>query len=183
MKVGWEVPFALPFLVKKDCKVRPHSCTEVKAFDRRFDDFFGRIRRRFSFLVMKDHRFLNWRVVDRPDQSYTKIVCEDNGELRGYAVLKQFDENGYRKSHILDIQAESQDALLQLISAAESFSHGRDELNMWTNPHNPYQETFLEEGFVERESPDKLIFHTNYGDKESLKRGACWLCLADNDVY
>ncbi len=132
---------------------------------------------------MKDHRFLNWRVVDRPDQSYAKIVCEDNGELRGYAVLKQFDENGYRKSHILDIQAESQDALLQLISAAESFSHGRDELNMWTNPHNPYQETFLEEGFVERESPDKLIFHTNYGDKESLKRGAWWFCLADNDVY
>ncbi len=111
------------------------------------------------------------------------MVYEEGSELSGYVVLKHFDEDGYRKSHIVDIQAESEEGLLQLIAASESFSHGRDELNMWTNPHDPYRSSFLEQGLVQHESSDKLILHTNYGDKEKLQKGAWWFCLADNDVY
>ncbi len=70
-----------------------------------------------------------------------------------------------------------------LIAAAESFAHGTDELNMWTNPHNPYHQLFLERGFCERESKDSLIIHFNFADKESIEERAWWFCLADNDVY
>lgn len=183
MKVGWDVICKLPFLVKYDCQPRQHQCRQVEALDERFDDFFTRIAERFTFIVLKDHQFINWRVVDRPDKQYVKFVYEEGSILKGYVVLKHFDGQGYRKSHILDIQAETDDALHELIAASESFAQGRDELNMWTNPHNPYHRSFLEQGFVDRESQDLLIIHFNYGEKESLEEGAWWFCLADNDVY
>ncbi len=183
MKVGWEVPFMLPFLVKYGCTARSHRCKEVSGFDERFDEFFDQVRKAFSFIVLKDHLFVNWRVVNRPDQRYTKLVYEDDSELQGYIILKHFDEGSYRKSHILDIQATTDEALHELLAAAEGFAQGRDELNVWTNPRNPYQRAFLDEGFVERDSPDRLILHTNYGNREAINEGAWWFCLADNDVY
>jgi hypothetical protein len=126
---------------------------------------------------------MNWRVVSRPDTEYAKFVCEEGSRLRGYVVLKHFDEMNYPRTHILDIQAETDDVLDELIAAAESFAHGRHELNMWTNPRNPYNQRFLDQGFYQRDSPDALIIHFNYGKEESVQDGPCWCCLADNDVY
>ena len=70
-----------------------------------------------------------------------------------------------------------------VIAAAESFAHGRDELNMWVDPQSNYYQTFLERGFYERESQDLLTIHFNDAEKETVEEGAWWSCLADNDVY
>ncbi len=183
LKVGWEVPFMLPFLVKTNCQARRHHCVEVPSFDRRVDKLVAELKERFRFLVLKDHAFLNWRLVARPDKQYTRFALESDGNLEGYVVLKHFDDKGYRKSHILDIQARSDGALRELIAAAETFAQGRDELNMWTNRGDPYRNAFLEEGFSIRERNDRLILHTNYGAREPIQQGAWWFCLADNDVY
>lgn len=183
MKVGWEVMCKLPFLVKHECRLRTHRCREAELFDERFDEFFSKVAENFSFIVMKDHRFMNWRVMHQPDRRYTKFVYEERTGLKGYVVLKHFDQEGYRFSHILDIQAKTEDVFHELIAAAESFAHGRDELNMWTNLHNPYHQSFQEEGFYERESKDLLIIHFNYGEREHIEEEAWWFCLADNDVY
>ena len=183
LEFGWDVMCELPFLVKHNCQSKQHRCCEVEMFDERFDDLFASIAARFSFIVLKDHRFINWRVALRPDKQYTRFVYEEGSDLRGYAVLKHFDDKGYRKSHILDIHAETDDILHELVAAAESFAHGRDELNIWTNPHNPYHQSFLEQGFYERESQDRLMIHFNHGEKETVAEGAWWVCLADNDVY
>lgn len=183
VKVGWDVMSKLPFLVRQGCQARRHRCREVQTFDQRFDAFFAKIAERFSFLVLKDHKFMNWRVAERPDREYVSLVFEEGSELKGYVVLKHFDDGAYRKSHILDIQAETDEALHELILAAETFAQSRDELNMWTNPHNPYQQGFLEQGFYEREGQDLLIIHFNCGEKEYLDETAWWFCLADNDVY
>ena len=168
----------LPFLVKHDCQLRQHGCREVEAFDERFDEFFFRVAERYAFIVLKDHRFMNWRVVDQPDRQHTRFVYEDGTAIRGYIVLKHFDDGGYRKSHILDIQAETEDVLCELIAAAESFAHGREELNMWTNVHDPYQRAFLAQGFYERESQDLLIIHFNYGERRAIADGASVLLSA-----
>jgi len=183
MKVGWDVMCKLPFLVKHNCQPSQHRCREVECFDERFDDFFSEIAERFSFIVLKDHQVMNWRLVDQPQREYTIFILEEGLNLRGYIVLKHFDDKMYRKSHILDIQAKTSEALGELIKAAESFAHGRDELNMWSNVNNPYHQAFLKNGFYERESQDLLIIRFNYGSKEPLAEGGWWFCLADNDVY
>jgi hypothetical protein len=183
MKVGWQEIFPLPFLVKRYCKMQDHACREVEYFDKRFDEFYSRIAQGFSFIVMKDHRFFNWRVVSRPDKEYTKYVYEDGDQIRGYCVLKHFEDKKCRKAHILDIHADCEEVLHDLLCAAESFACGCDELNCWTTPHNPYKSVFLTRCFYERGSDDKVIMHCNVGEKQCLDNGNWWFCLADNDVY
>ncbi len=183
MKVGWDVFFELPFLVKYKLKDQTHKCREVKIVDQRFDKFFNQIVMRYSFIVLKDYNFMNWRIANRPDKRYKIFVYEENGTIKGYVVLKKFDDNGYYKTHIMDIQALTENALKELIAAAESFAYGRNELNMWTNPDNPYHSFFLELGFKEKESQDLLIIHFNDGKKRIADEGPKWFCFADNDVY
>jgi hypothetical protein len=183
MKVGWETLFDLPFLVKLDCQIQEHECHEVKEFDRRFDQFYARIAQQFSFIVLKDHQFFNWRVVSRPDKQYTTYLYEEGGEIHGYCVLKHFDGDDYHKSHILDIHADCDEVMHDLLCAAESFAHGRDELNLWTNLRNPYKSVFLSRGYYERDSDDMVIVHYNSGKKKPIGDGTWWFCLADNDVY
>lgn len=183
VKVGWEKICDLPFLVKRDCRQVAHRCHQVERFDASLDRLVDRIQDRFNLLVLKDHRFLNWRIADRPGGRYACYVFPASTELRGYVVLKHFDDGDYRKSHILDLQAEDDETLSELLKAAESFAAGRDELNLWTNVGDPYQSAITQRGFYLRESTDQLILHQNYGIRELLREGGWWFCLADNDVY
>jgi hypothetical protein len=183
MKVGWDIMCKLPFLVKHNCKQQDHRCQQIDQFDERFDVFHRHISERFSFITLKDHHFMNWRLIQRPDQYYTCFVYEEQSNIKGYVVLKHFDDNDYQKSHILDLHAEDDEAIQELIAAAETFASGRDELNMWTNPKNPYHQNFLAQGFHEIEGQDLLIIHFNYGEKEEVADGFWWFCLGDNDVY
>jgi hypothetical protein len=183
MKVGWEVIFKLPFLVKTDCEKKQNRCHEIKEFNDSFDKFYKRIEKKFSFIISKNYRYMNWRVAFRPNIQYKKFIYEEDKKLKGYVVLKHFDDKEYKKSHILDIHAENKDILGELIATAESFAAGRNELNMWTNINNPYHNYFLKQGFFERTSDDLLIIHFNYGKKWSIEPGNMWFCLADNDVY
>lgn len=183
VKVGWEKICDLPFLVKHDCRPIPHRCRRVERFDASVDGLVDQVQERFNLIVLKDHRFLNWRTVDRPDKQYSCYVFADNRELRGYVILKQYDDGTYRKSHVIDLHALDDDALGELLRAAESFAAGRDELNMWTNRCDPYQAAILNRGFVLRDSHDLLILHQNYGTREPLREGGWSFSLADNDVY
>ena len=182
-KTGWEEACMLPFLVRSNPRAASNTCREVERFDARLDALLARVADRYTLMVLKDHRFLNWRVAERPDIRYTKFILEDGAKLAGYGVLKHYDAPDQRRSHILDIQADSDDALHELITAAETLADGRDELNLWTNPYDPLKGHFLARGFAERPGNDRLIIHHNFGERVPLRTDAWSFTLADNDVY
>src|SRR5690606_5338620 len=131
-KVGWEILFKLPFLVKTNCNKLKNNCKEVKQFDNAFDTFYKKIENNFSFIIHKDYKFINWRVSDRPFIQYNKYEYRENNDLKGYIILKNFNDNGYKKSHILDIHAENKDALQELISVAITYADKSNELNLYS---------------------------------------------------
>jgi len=187
MKAGYEVICDLPFLEKKNCRLRSHACNKVDRFDERFDPFFSFIAERFSFILLKDHKFMNWRTVERPDVEYTIYVYPERAPMQAFVVLKLFEYNGYRKAHIVDIQAENGSAMQEVIRAAETFAkmHATRELNLWTNPHDIYRSDFEQEDFhlYEKDPPDRLIIRFNDNNKEPLEDGYWCFNLSDNDVY
>ncbi|MBK8136734.1 MAG: GNAT family N-acetyltransferase [Chloroflexi bacterium] len=183
MKVGWDVMCDLQFLVKSDNQEKHHDCVTIDRFDSGFDTFFNRIAQNYQFIVLRDHRFINWRIADRPDRVYTSYGFFQTGVLQGYVILKKFDDMGYKKAHILDFQAVTDTAFHHLVAAAECYAKDCDELNLWTNLYNPYASRFAAYGFVTKSNSDVLIVHANYGEKKAAAPGAWWFCLADNDVY
>ena len=104
--------------------------------------------------------------------------------MQGYVVLKDYDGDGLRKTHIIDMQAANADALNDLLDAAESQAAGRDVLNLWGIPGNPYEDALRERGFMDSGEKSVLIAHRNYGTlKEWPRSGAKWFCFGDADVY
>lgn len=187
MKAGYDLICELAFLVKENLHLQAHKCEKVERFDERFDEFFNRIKDRFSFIILKDHKFMNWRTVERPDVEYTNYIYERGRRIQAFLIVKVFELNGYRIAHIIDIQAGDREALIEVIKAAESFAAIRNcrRLNLWTNPHNPFHITFIEQGFhvYRKEPPDRLIIRFNGGKKETLEDGYWCFNLSDNDVY
>jgi hypothetical protein len=181
-KVGWNVFSPLAKLYKKSPERRDHRCLELETFDERFDVFSQRISKRFSFLILKDARFMNWRL-RAPGQNYVRFVFERNGTLAGYAVIKRYEGPKGRVTHILDLHADDESALTELVSAAESSACGTSEINLWTNPCDPYADRLRRLGFLQRKEGDLLIAHGNPEAEIRPQPGACWFSYLDNDIH
>jgi hypothetical protein len=137
-----------------DClrKVPPfaeaHDCEELERFPEGFDSFYKQVTSGWAFCVEKTAAWANWRFRERPDAPYTVYAVRDAGNLAGYVVLKRWqDPDGYRKVHILEIQALGDAALARLIAAAESYAAGCNELNLWAIRGYPYRSALQAAGF------------------------------------
>jgi GNAT superfamily N-acetyltransferase len=183
MKAGWEVRTNLSFYHKKSFSKKDVDTTEVSKFDERINELLKRISKNVNFMVAKDHRFLNWRYADRPDKDYLMFIHERSGEIDGYVVLKHFETEDNRKTHILDIMADNFEILSELVQTAENHAAGKDELNLWMIDNGIYLNEFKELGFTkDEENSNMLILYDN--DKlEDLVEKNWWICLGDNDVY
>jgi len=183
LKAGWRILTGLPRLVKHKPTAHASGCHSVNRFGPEMDDFLARVFERYTFAVIKNHRWLNWRYVDRPDRYYRLFVFERAGEVAGYAVVKHYDSGGVRKSHLVDMHAEDASALVHLIHAAEDCASGRDYLDLWTNDRDPWRAALLEAGYVEEPTTDCVIVHTNYGDEVMVPEGSVSFQYGDNDVH
>jgi GNAT superfamily N-acetyltransferase len=184
LKAGWRILTALPKLVKEHPKAHASGCCSVEKFAPSIDDFLARMYERYTFAVVKNHRWLNWRYADRPDRYYRLLVLERANQIHGYAVVKHFDDGDIRKSHICDMLADDDSALANLLSAAEDLASGRDRLDLWTNPRDPNREKMLALGYIEEPSTgDCLIMHTNYGAEVGVPEGPVTFAFGDNDAW
>ena len=95
---------------------------------------------------------MNWRFCDRPGESlYRYALSGVPGNWPGYVVLKRWQEqDGYTKAHIVDLHAEDRSALSHLVTAAESYAAGCQELNLWAASGYPYRAVLETRGFTAR---------------------------------
>jgi hypothetical protein len=59
----------------------------VREFDRRFDDLWERCRSQHPILPAKSSDHLNWRYFGHPNAQCQALTVEDEGRLKGFAVL------------------------------------------------------------------------------------------------
>lgn len=79
----------------------------VTRFDERFDAFFWRVAPAFGVMVVRDHRYLNWKFVERPFGNYRRYAAfSGKGNLCGYAVLARAKTGERFRGRILDIVAD-----------------------------------------------------------------------------
>ncbi len=161
---------------------RPHSCRELKAFPPQFDDFYARVSKNLRFCVEKNTAWVNWRFCRRPGSLYTIYAAGADTNFRGYIVLKRWQEpDGYRKAHILDLHALDEDALSQLLAAAECYAAGSNELNLWAVQGYPYRPFLESQGFSPSHRQPLLIRRYN-GASPPYPEGKCSLCYGDGDT-
>ncbi len=187
IKTGWR-PVADIRYAKLD---RPLSRTRPKAheiarLDERFDELLTNFYAGIDFGVFKDHKFLNWRTCDRPDQTYSIHAYFRGNVPAGFIVLKQFEEPGIVKTHIMELIALDREVILDLLGVAQykAYASKANILNVWKLEDSFFSEIFKEFGFVDTEDKNTLLVY-QHGDPAlpQINGGHMHISLADNDVY
>lgn len=181
IKAGWQVPFELTFLEKRNFSGGNSSVEPIERFDERYNELYQEAAKLFDFVNLKDAEVLNWRYMQRPDVKYHCFEVS-RSTLEGFIVLKKFQGQGIQKTHIVDFLALNEQAADALISAAETFSEGSDLLNLWMALSSPYAKMFLERGFMPTEERASVIFR-RVDITEPQRFSTPWIVLGDNDVY
>jgi len=160
-----------------------HSCRQITTFPHDFDRFYAEVSKDLRFCVSKNREWVNWRFFQRPGSVYTTYAATDSaGLLVGYVVLKLWREpNGYSKAHILDLHALNDEALSELLAAAECYATGCDELNLWAVQGYPYR-TFLESSGFSPSHRQPLLAWPYNGFPVPYPSGSCSLAYGDGDT-
>jgi len=171
------------------CKLTPqsksHECRQVEIFTDEYDVLLRTISASHSFSFEKNTAWLNWRYIDCPKNPYTTFAFYESDKLQGFIVLKRWkEESGYHKAHIMDMWALTDLAASQLLDAADHYSDGCDELNLWCVDGYPYRKKLEESGFIQRDSARQpIITRPLVGDIPSLPDGVWSFMYGDADGY
>lgn len=149
------------------------------------------LRSTFRFALMRHPAYLNWRYVDKPDDTYLPFLALNGERVCGYMVYKLFDRPDEPKhSHIVDIWTDPEDgeAMTALIRHALALAAEANsvELTTWMFSHAPCYPVLEEHGFRSR-TRDRYLFANvsnrwDFGD--AAGDPANWyLTMGDSDVY
>jgi hypothetical protein len=103
-----------PFRSRPDAAIIP-----LDAFDDRVDSLWERARPAAHAMVIRDHRYLNWRYCQRPNADYLLYGLERAAKLDGFLVARVTTRNGIRWGYLIDFMAaDSSRDLAPLVRAA-----------------------------------------------------------------
>ncbi|MFC1954049.1 GNAT family N-acetyltransferase [Chloroflexota bacterium] len=182
--LGWEILGDLEFIACYNTTgIEVPRIIEVNRFTKEFDWLMLESYRKTRFSFFKTHEFLNWRYFDRPDQQYHVYAYRTEDKLSGFSVLKYFEENGYKKAHILDMYFLNENTFDVLIGISKNFSvaGGCHVLNCWQAKYSPYLEWFFQRGF--EPTTHRQVLKSNLGPIEKLPKHDWWFMLGGYDVY
>jgi hypothetical protein len=96
------------------------TVVRLNSFDERVDRLWERARRATRVMTVRDHRFLNWRYCQRPDETYVLYGVERGSELDGFLVARFTIYQGMKWGYLIDFLAaeNARDVHLSLIDAA-----------------------------------------------------------------
>lgn len=133
--------------VPDGCAIRP-----VTSFDDRADELWRRASSAFGISLVRDQRYLNWRYVEKPGDSYTILILERAGDVLGYVVLKSVERFGLRIGFVVDLLAVPDQPSISrcLISeAVECFRKAqRAIISCLMLKHSPYIQALRANGFL-----------------------------------
>ncbi len=99
---------------------RQGMVVRLQSFDDRADSLWQRARRPDRAMVLRNHRYLNWRYCQRPDATYNLYAFERKGGLDGFLVARAGTYRGVRWGYLVDLLAPENysEVLRALISTA-----------------------------------------------------------------
>jgi hypothetical protein len=146
------------------CEPQP-SLTEIKEFDAEFDALWKRCSGGYGIAVVRNRSYLNWRYLQRPDWSYVPFGCYESDGLKGYVVLKLFEEEGITRGHIVDIfgYPDDRQTFLRLINGSLNYFSDQavDEVTVWIWGNSAIESLLMEKGFTKMAAYRPLVLRIN----------------------
>jgi len=197
-KLGWERLDPVPFLIRPlrtryfssrlgrvgsklpDFPLAPSrrrgprggaQLVEVDRFDERFTHLWRAFSRDVCVAVERDAAYLDWRLVDKPEERYRRLALVEKGVLTSFIAFALKEKHGGRIGYVLELlhdKGRESDARWLLGAAvAEMAQQNADAVLAWCLPRAPTFGSYLRSGFFplpERLRPIELHVGTRAFD-------------------
>jgi len=221
-KLGWRSLDPIPFLIRPlrsryvaarlklagaarllpDVRLAPRSpprvpsgatLVEVDRFDERFTDLWTDFARDIGVAVDRDAAYLNWRLVEKPGESYRRVALVHAGRVTAFVAFSLKEKHGGCVGYVMELLharsfAEHARFLLAL-ATAELVRQGADVALAWALRDSPNFSTYLRSGFLpfpERLRPIELHFGVRAFDRSVARvledRANWYLSYLDSDT-
>jgi GNAT superfamily N-acetyltransferase len=152
---GWFAGAAFGMFYRLRRRGLPAGCRieRVSRFDDRLDRLWSRASHGYPVAVVRDREYLNWRYVENPTEHYELFRVERDGDLAGYAVLKEENRFGLSLGFVVDLLTIADDPALDagLIGEAVRYFEraGIDIVGCLMLEHTPYARALRANGFIQ----------------------------------
>lgn len=117
VRLGWKPMYEIPWYEKevRACELS-RRMSPMDIADGRLDALWEKVSSRFSYALVRDADYLNWRFVNNPLEDYRIAVATDGDSIEGYAVWKNY----FGQGQIVDTMAINVETQAELLSGVES---------------------------------------------------------------
>lgn len=149
-----------------------HEFTE---FSEEYETLSRELSKTHDFIKTRQKDFMNWRFFKKPEFDYKGYELQK----RGFIVVDTYIENGIKQLQIVDILAESNDIMSELLRFAVNLGYEWQcsKIKLWLT--SKYYRSVLEEnGFIYGEHP----FAMTVWDQD-LDISNSYITMVDSDIF
>lgn len=188
----WLPNFSIPLSnLSKNTKLK---LVQENKFPKEVDSLWTIFSKHFEVALNRNHAYLNWRYIDKPDENYKITHCyADNNDYLGFVVYVTKDKHegkiGYLMELIYDTKRPEVAAQLMNHAIQEMNKEKADCILSWCLEHSPNYAVHKKRGFFKL--PEKLrpielhfgasSFNTKYDDL-IYNRANWYLSYSDSDT-
>ena len=160
-----------------DAKRTPVSdkISEFNEFSPEYEAISRELSKTHNFIKTRQKDFLNWRFFQKPEFEYRGFEYEK----RGYIVVDIYTENGNKQLQIIDIIADSDEVMIELLKYAMNLAFEWDCscVKMWLTS-KLYKKTLENCGFVYGEHPFVMTVWNR-----DLDISRSYITMVDSDIF
>lgn len=167
-----DIAFWMAKAQKMDVSQKIHEFYE---FSKEYETISRELSRKHDFIKIRESEFLNWRFFQRPGYVYRGFEYEKHG----YLVADIYEENGIEQLQVVDILADSEEVMDELLKYAVNLAHewNCSVVKLWLTS-KWYKEILERNGFVYGEHPFAMT-----GGDQDLDISNAYITMGDSDIF
>lgn len=153
---------------------------KIDNFDDAFDELWRSCSCGYEIAIVRDKEYLKWRYLSRPDVKYYPYGFYRDNNLKGFIVLKLYQEDKVLRGNVLDIFArrDDGDTLSELINGGLNFFKEKsvDEATCWIWGNVLIEDILCNSGFERARANVPLVIRVNkdFENAEGIKNNEHW---------
>ena len=184
----------LPIAFTSKVRLKEHQeFKEISSFDVSYDDLWNRFSAGIAVAVHRNAEYLNWRLVAKPNESYSRLGFYENGILRGFVAWtvkgKHGGQVGYLMELIFDPELPHVAKILMRYANQQMSIAGAEVVLAWSLQHSPNYSSIRKCGYwplpewmrpIELHAGARRLWESN--DTDPCKRSNWYFSYLDSDT-
>ncbi len=157
---------------------------QVSLLDDQFDDFWQKALSLNPIAGVRNRNYLTWRYLQHPTRTYTIYRARQNGEMKGYIVLRKVELLNFDSAVIVDLLALDEATLVALVRKGiqRSRQEGADLLGFMVPKRHLYYKILRNMGFLPSFKTFLLMIYSIEKGRRLLDAEQWYVNWGDTDV-